>query len=258
MLPLALVALGGCAAVVERDGPGVGPAPGSAPDATPRAEPRSKYGNPESYEVFGKRYYTLKSAAGYRERGIASWYGQKFHGRRTSSGEQYDMYQMTAAHKQLPLPTYVQVTNLDNNRTAVLKVNDRGPFHDNRIIDLSYAAALKLDIAERGTAFVEVVALDHSGRPTGRPIEAPVTKPRAPTGVYLQIGAFRDRENARRLAEKVEQSIASDVLIREIRNGGTVLHRVQLGPIMSVEAADIVVAALEGLGITTHHFVTNE
>lgn len=129
------------------------------PDAVPRAEPRSRYGNPESYEVFGRRYHVLASAEGYRERGIASWYGEKFHGRRTSSREPYDMYAMTAAHKTLPLPTYVRVTHLENGRSVIVRVNDRGPFVDSRIIDLSYAAAARLGMVEDGHAPVEVVAL---------------------------------------------------------------------------------------------------
>ena len=115
-------------------------------DAVPRAEPRSRYGNPDSYRVNGKTYHVKDSAAGYREKGIASWYGLKFHGRKTSSGEPYDIYKMTAAHKTLPLPTYAQVVNLQNGKSVVVKINDRGPFHTNRIIDLSYAAASKLDI----------------------------------------------------------------------------------------------------------------
>lgn len=130
------------------------------PNAVPRVEPRSRYGNPDSYVVNGKRYYVKASSRGYAERGRASWYGKKFHGHRTSSGETYDMYAMTAAHKTLPLPTYVEVTNLDNNRKIIVKVNDRGPFHPGRIIDLSYAAAKKLGMTGHGTAPVEVRALD--------------------------------------------------------------------------------------------------
>ena len=132
----------------------------SVPDATPRIEPKSKYGNPPSYVVNGKRYYVMDSVKDYVENGIASWYGQKFHGRRTSSGETYDMYAMTAAHKSLPLPTYVEVRNLNNDKRVIVKVNDRGPFHDNRIIDLSYTAAAKLDIISKGTGLVEVRAID--------------------------------------------------------------------------------------------------
>jgi rare lipoprotein A len=129
-------------------------------DAVPRHEPRSKYGNPASYKVMRKRYHVMKCHKGFRERGLASWYGKKFHGYRTSSGDIYDMYGMTAAHKNLPLPTYVKVVNLDNGKTAIVKVNDRGPFHRDRIIDLSYAAAHKLGILGNGTAKVEVIALE--------------------------------------------------------------------------------------------------
>ena len=153
--------ISGCGGSLKRDGP-----PREAvdvsriPDAVPRVEPKSRYGNPDSYEVFGKRYYPLQSSRGYRERGVASWYGQKFHGRRTSSGETYNMHAMTAAHKTLPLPSYVQVTNLRNSRRVVVRVNDRGPFHPNRIIDLSHTAAAKLRMLGKGTALVEVRAID--------------------------------------------------------------------------------------------------
>jgi len=130
------------------------------PDAKPKVEPKSKYGNPKSYVVFGRRYYTKASSKGYVERGLASWYGKKFHGRKTSNGERYNMYAMTAAHKSLPLPTYVRVTNLTNRRSTVVRVNDRGPFHGKRIIDLSYSAARKLGMAAKGVAMVEVRAID--------------------------------------------------------------------------------------------------
>lgn len=155
--------LAGCGVVEERDGAPPGTVNlESVPDAVPRAEPPSRYGNPRSYKVNGERYYTRRTAKGYVERGIASWYGTKFHGRRTSSGEPYDMYAMTAAHRSLPLPTYVRVTNLRNGCAVVVRVNDRGPFHPNRIIDLSYVAARKLGIYGEGTGLVEVVALDPS------------------------------------------------------------------------------------------------
>jgi rare lipoprotein A len=129
------------------------------PDAVPRFEPRSIYGNPPFYDVFGKRYYVMASSVGYVERGVASWYGPGFHKERTSVGEPYDMYGMTAAHKSLPLPAYVRVTNLQNGRSCVVRVNDRGPFVGNRVIDLSYTAAAKLDMLRDGTAMVEVRAL---------------------------------------------------------------------------------------------------
>jgi rare lipoprotein A len=129
------------------------------PDAIPRLEPRALYGNPPSYDVFGKRYYVMASSVGYVERGVASWYGPGFHKELTSVREPYDMYGMTAAHKTLPLPAYVRVTNLQNGRSCVVRVNDRGPFVGNRIIDLSYTAAAKLDMLRDGTAMVEVRAL---------------------------------------------------------------------------------------------------
>ena len=138
--------------------------PTAIPDAVPTEEPLSPYGNPEEYEVFGETYHVMESSAGYVSEGLASWYGEEFQGRRTSSGEPYDMYLMTAAHKTLPLPTYVEVTNLENGRTAVVRVNDRGPFHPDRVIVLSYVAARKLGIVGPGTARVRVRALEPSAR----------------------------------------------------------------------------------------------
>lgn len=152
--------------------------------AVPKAEPRSKYGNPDTYEVWGKTYHVMKSAGAFKQEGTASWYGAKFHKRRTSSGEPYDMFAMTAAHKTLPLPTYVKVTNVDNEKQVIVKVNDRGPFHDDRIIDLSYAAAKQLGIYSKGTGHVslEVISLD----------QAPPEKP----DLFLQIGAFKSFSKA--------------------------------------------------------------
>ena len=154
-------------------GYGDGPPPrdidvSNLPDAVPKVEPIRKAGNKSPYTVLGKTYQVLPSSLGYRERGIASWYGNKFHGRKTSNGEIYSMYEMTAAHKSLPIPSYVKVTNLDNGRTVVVRVNDRGPFHGSRIIDLSYAAAKKLDYSNKGTANVEVVAIDPRARQATR------------------------------------------------------------------------------------------
>jgi rare lipoprotein A len=176
--PLALamvVGLAGCFSAPRRTEPApsspappvlsVPPAAASVPDAIPRMEPRARYGNPPFYDVFGKRYYVLSSSVGYWERGVASWYGPGFHKERTSIGEPYDMYGMTAAHKTLPLPTYVRVTNLQNGRSIVVRVNDRGPFVGNRIIDLSYTAAAKLDMLRNGTAMVDVRAIDLMATP---------------------------------------------------------------------------------------------
>lgn len=152
-----LVALAGCSSAPKTLDTS---AAALATGALPKAEPKSRYGNMGSYVVLGKRYYTKDSSRNHVERGQASWYGKKFHGRKTSSGERYDMHQMTAAHKSLPLPTYALVTNLENGRSAVVKVNDRGPFVGNRIIDLSYAAAKRLDMVNAGTASVEVRSID--------------------------------------------------------------------------------------------------
>lgn len=220
------------------------------PDATPRKEPRSRYGNPKSYVVNGREYYVMNSAAGYQEKGIASWYGMKFHGRRTSSGEPYDMYKMTAAHKSLPLPTYVRVRNLQNGKSAVLKVNDRGPFHSNRIIDLSYAAASRLGILKSGTGLVEVTAIDpdkHSSQPTAQTVpQNPIDK------VWIQIGAFGNEQNALKLRYKMTKEFDLPIRITQHEN----LHRVAIGPIKSLEILDAVTEDLVRLGITRTHLIT--
>ena len=153
------------------------PPPDSVPDMVPRNEPRSRNGNPPFYDVMGKRYFVLSSSVGYVERGVASWYGPGFHKVRTSTGEPYDMYAMTAAHKTLPLPAYVRVTNLQNGRSIVVRVNDRGPFVGNRIIDLSYTAASKLDMLRNGTAMVEVRTLEAAA--VGAPLTAALAAPSA-------------------------------------------------------------------------------
>lgn len=218
------------------------------PNAVPRVEPKSRYGNPASYEVFGKRYHTLETSDGFVEQGIASWYGEKFHGRRTSSGEPYDMYAMTAAHKRLPLPTYVQVTNLRNNRTIIVRVNDRGPFHDNRVIDLSYTAASKLDMLGAGTAFVEVRAIDPR-RPQAVAGPPPAVTPSTLPRVYLQVGAFAQRSNAERMLGDMNRVARNSVRIEEANYGGQPLFRVQLGPLTDVQQADRLAAALAADGI---------
>ena len=236
--------------------------PAAIADAVPRAEPRSRYGNPSSYVVRGKRYYTKSSAAGYTERGIASWYGTKFHGRRTSSGEPYDMYAMTAAHKTLPLPTYVRVKNLRNGRSAVVKVNDRGPFHDNRIIDLSYAAATKLGILGQGTGLVEVTAIDPR-RPNQAvaPVPPPATAVAAVTPgsapvMYIQVGAFSSRGNADRLRQRLQGEIEQPVRVEQgTGSGGVPLFRVQVGPLADVDGTDRVASRLLSIGFDRQHIV---
>jgi rare lipoprotein A len=268
--PLAAVLLLSSCALGGRDG---GPSHSAdlshVPDPVPRAEPRSRYGNPDSYVVNGRRYTVRNSAAGYVERGIASWYGTKFHGRRTSSGETYDMHALTAAHTTLPLPTYVRVTNLNNGRSTVVRVNDRGPFHDNRIIDLSYAAASKLGIVETGTGLVEVRALT-----PGQPVPPPTTLAQGtaavssgavlggpataaqPVGLYLQVGAFVSRSNAEQLRSRLSGEPLPPVRVQEGADAGnTPIYRVRIGPISSVDEADRLAARLGSLGVGTPHVV---
>lgn len=213
-------------------------APAGRPDIdriaepVPRAEPLSRYGNRPVYSVLGRQYRVLTDVRGYRERGLASWYGAKFHGRATSSMEPYDMCAFTAAHKTLPLPSYARVTHLGNGRSVVVRVNDRGPFHEGRIIDLSYVAALKLGVYETGTAMVEVEAIAPDG-----PVLLP--PPAAgPTTVWLQLGAFGQRENAQALVARLRQAGEPARLV-EPAGGEPPLFRVQAGPFTgaSVEEA---------------------
>ncbi|GAC1301423.1 MAG: septal ring lytic transglycosylase RlpA family protein [Steroidobacteraceae bacterium] len=238
----------------------------TAPDAVPRMEPRSRKGNPPFYDVLGKRYYVLSSSAGYWERGVASWYGPGFHKVRTSTGEIYDMYGMTAAHKTLPLPAYVRVTNLQNGRSAVVRVNDRGPFVGNRIIDLSYTAAAKLGMLRNGTALVDVRALDPSASTPEVPAAAPATAPTAGPGaagaagspsvsaaLFVQAGAFSDPLNAQRMVEKLRGGNYGKIFVRDDRIAGRRMYRVRIGPVRDVAEFDRVVAALERAGIADAH-----
>jgi rare lipoprotein A len=222
------------------------------PDAVPRVEPRSRYGNPSSYEVFGKHYHVMNSAHGHVERGIASWYGEKFHGRRTSSGETYDMHLMTAAHKSLPLPSYVEVLNLENDRRVVVRVNDRGPFHDNRIIDLSYSAARKLDIVRAGTGLVQIRAIspgDESARAAhATPVLRQVASHPAPR-LYLQAGAFSEQANAQRLLTRLASLDGAVVRLHEAVLDGRRLFRVRLGPLADVAQADRLAAQIVAMGV---------
>jgi rare lipoprotein A len=219
------------------------------PNAVPKPEPRSRYGNPASYVVFGERYYTLPSSKGYRERGHASWYGTKFHGKRTSSGEPYDMYAMTAAHKTLPLPTYVEVTNLDNGSSAIIKVNDRGPFHDGRIIDLSYAAATRLGILDKGTGRVEVRAIDPLASDPPVLAQQESTAVTTDSRLFLQVGAFQNRDNAERLRNDIQAQELGEVRIVEAGTDNGTFYKVQVGPLSDSGEADRVAQALRPLGI---------
>lgn len=230
------------------------------PDAVPRQEQRTRAGNPPTYVVLGKRYQVMASSKGYHERGIASWYGKKFHGRKTSNGEVYNMYAMTAAHKTLPIPCYLQVTNLANGKQVIVRVNDRGPFHDNRIIDLSYAAASKLGIAAAGTGMVELRAIE-PGEPaapptrmagTAPPATAPVPAPLSAPGtsrLYLQLGSFISRDNAESLRAQLALNNVGEATVLESRVDRQNIYRVRIGPLSSVEEADRLAIRIDGLGI---------
>lgn len=319
--------------------------PSGIPDAVPRVEPKSKSGNMATYVARGKRYYTKQESAGHVERGVASWYGKQFNGRRTSSGERYDMYAMTAAHKTLPLPTYARVTNIENGRSAVVRINDRGPFHGPRVIDLSYAAATKIGVVANGTAMVEVRAID-PGRPDSAagpimaanrpatespnfasstpparhdisidlgesiaPTESVTTRERAvaaaaavidsrpiPTvasaderdasanrdsiasaagesrstaavtgepgggggqGLYVQVGAFGDRQNAERLRERLSPQLDEQVRVQRPGADGANLYKVRVGPLASAGEARRVSAKLSSLGVSEPRTIWN-
>lgn len=219
----------------------------SIPDAKPKWEPRARYGNHSPYEVFGKTYYVLQSAEGYQETGIGSWYGKKFSGRPTSSQEPYDPYAMTAAHKSLPIPSYVRVTNLENNKQIIVRVNDRGPFHDGRIIDLSYAAAHKIGYANKGTARVRVEAIPVSSTPSPN-----AANPAAGTAIpyrdvedtgtrenyYIQVGAYRELSTAKSMQQQLIAVTNAPVGIHSSPERGTSgVHRVRIGPFVSEQAA---------------------
>lgn len=245
------------------------------PDAVPTPHQGPVKANP--YTVLGKTYYPMSDASRYRATGTASWYGTKFHGQATANGEAYDLYGMTAAHKTLPLPSYVRVTNLENNRSVILRVNDRGPFYSDRIIDLSFAAAKKLGYAEIGTARVRVEGIDPErwwaerhqsaplvlaqtqatgaesvARPASQSVE-PYSPPLLPPatssvaqggiessagqGIYLQVGAFANPDAAELLKAKLGSLSRAPVFISPVVRGQQILHRVRLGPIGSQSEA---------------------
>jgi len=236
--------LAGCGPSVVRTPPPPPPPPdvSAVPDAVPRREPRSPNGNPPFYDALGHRYFVLASADDYRERGVASWYGPGFHTGRTASGEQYDMYAMTAAHKTLPLPCYAEVTNLRNGRSIVVRVNDRGPFVANRLIDLSYVAAAKLDMLREGTTLVEVRTLNAPETP----LPAPAV---AQSDLYIAAGAFAEESNATRLLSTLRAAGIGPVFIREATVNERHLFRVRVGPVPDVAEFDRLVDELRGVGI---------
>ena len=213
------------------------------PNAVPRPETRAAHGNPPFYQVDGRRYYVLATSEGYEATGVASWYGPNFDGLRTSDGDRYDMYAMTAAHKTLPLPCYVRVTNLANGRSIVVKVNDRGPFVANRLIDLSYVAAAKLDMLATGTALVEVRAITPDAPlPLTRVAESP------PAVLYVQVGAFAVQDHAERIVARLHAAGFPSAFIFGPPAARGHLYRVRIGPVGGVPEFDRMVARLTALG----------
>lgn len=217
-----------------------------------------------SYVVHGQRYAVLQSTDGFIQRGTASWYGRKFHGKRTASGEIYDMYAMTAAHKRLPIPCQVEVINLANGRRAVVRINDRGPFVRNRIIDLSYAAAKQLGMLSEGTAPVEiraipVVADSPSASPGSMMAAPPLSATPAQRAFYVQVGAFAERTNAYRLQGRLEAAeLTTPVQIEPIDDGENKYYRVRLGPLRSRDAAGQLARQLADYGVSDAHTIDSQ
>ncbi|HEX7129501.1 MAG TPA: septal ring lytic transglycosylase RlpA family protein [Rhodanobacteraceae bacterium] len=230
------------------DGAGIDIA--SLPEPVPRAEPRARYGNKSPYTVRGETYRVLPTAAGYDERGIASYYGSKFHGYMTSDFEKYDMYAFSAASKVLPLPSYARVTNLENGKSVIVRINDRGPFAENRIIDLSYAAAVRIGIWPKGTGLVEVRGIDPA-RWHAEPELPPTVTAQAGGApkLYLQVGAFGDPANAERLAQRLRGQDVGAVRVVDAQVGGRDLKRVQIGPLADADAADRVTEKISAMGL---------
>jgi rare lipoprotein A len=278
LLPISLALLAGCAGSPSQ------PPAGRASVINPA---RSDRGNPPFYEVLGKRYYVLPSSDGYTERGVASWYGRDFHGKSTSSGEVYDMREMTAAHKTLPIPTWVEVTNLTNGRRVIVKVNDRGPFVDGRIIDLSQRAAEELDMVRSGTARVQIRAL---GAPATvpRPVVAAASPTPVPTAdpqqrrssgfsiiseaaadeivpgqpgfhpLYVQVGAFADRNNAAKLADRLKSDGFRNIFVLTSGEGRGRMHRVRIGPLANESEFDRMRNDLRNAGIADARLVQED
>ena len=211
------------------DGPEATPPPKleSIPDAVPRQDPLHRFAN-RTYVVLGNAYTPQTERRAYSQEGLASWYGRRFHGKKTASGEPYDMYGMTAAHPTLPIPSYVRVTSLVNGRSVVVRINDRGPFHRNRLIDLSYAAAHKLGYLGQGVARVRVESID--------PATAGIPEKASVDGLFLQVGAFGQPENAQKLLQRIKRELGLDDARIQVVLIGT-LHRVQIGPYASEEDA---------------------
>lgn len=274
-LLIALMQLTGCSSTGKYSHSGRDGAPSGnidvskIPNAVPKAEPYSKFANPKSYVVRGKRYSVMKSGHNYKAKGLASWYGTKFHGRKTSSGERYNLAGMTAAHKTLPIPSYVRVTNLKNGKQIIVKVNDRGPFHSDRIIDLSFVAAKKLGIG--GTSPVEVAVVG-PGATTIAPdpvqnrwspsernkIAAPTQLAQADTPRYYQTGVFSAKANAENIAKILKSRISTPVQIKPIRRNNVLVYRVQVGPMKNASTTQALHQVLKSKGLGKPIPVTEE
>jgi len=228
------------------------------PDAIPANEPLSRYGNPASYTVLGKTYHVMKTANNFEQEGISSWYGTKFHGRKTSSGEPYNMYAMTAAHKTLPLPTYVEVTHKKNGKKIIVKVNDRGPFHEGRIIDLSYAAARKLGISSTGTGPVHIRVINTSAMDLDT---SEVILPEPGNGkdgqIHVQVAAMGTENAAEKMADDLREKDIQSVRVHVIENDGRKLYRVRIGPLPNTDLAYKVINDLNGIGLNAARVVVD-
>lgn len=246
------------------------------PDAVPRYENRTIAGNKNPYTVLGKTYYLMDDERAYTERGKASWYGYKFNGERTSNGELYDMFSMTGAHKTLPIPSYVRVTNVDNHKTVVVRINDRGPFHDGRIIDLSYAAAQRLGITRVGTGNVEVEVVVPEGDPRPPLLRSRKTElassakeagivskaeagvaandTKIPEGTYLQIAAFGVQNSAKQFAASVSKALSYPVVI-STSPAPNKLYRVRVGPFKDAQSMQTARDQLQKIDILQTHVV---
>ncbi len=247
VLLLLLVTFTGCTSdryTLKHDrAPTVAIEPNQVPKVIPRAEPISIAGNKSPYTVDGQTYEVLPRAQGYVEEGVASWYGAKFHGHLTSNGEIFDMYRASAAHRTLPIPTFARVTNLANGREVVVRVNDRGPFHSERIIDLSYGAAVVLGFANQGTAPVRVEVIDLVGVEDHRA--------RSPTEYrFLQLGAFSQESKALIRAEEVVMLVSAPVFISPVSVDGALLYRVRVGPFDSSQSLNESARILSNSGYT--------
>lgn len=239
----------------QDDGPPIfkkGPNPDKVADAIPRNEPASRYGN-KPYEALGKKFVPMKDGRGFEETGFASWYGRKYHGNRTSNGETYDMYTMTAAHPTLPLPSYVRVRNLANGKAVVVRVNDRGPFLHDRIIDLSYMAARKLDIVGNGTARVHVKTVFANDRTNNsvvtalgsQAVNAPARTAIGEHPFILQAGSFASQANAVNLKSRLADGGYNNVEIQRADVNSKVYYRVRIGPYPDRAAAELIGSTIE-------------